>query len=146
MYMYMYIECHGISATKPDGRGCTSPILNSSVFLFAYNTQCTLNVVVNIIYQIPLQVCYIYTCTIYTQVRDLVPESQAYMDLLAFERKLDATISRKRLEIQDMLRRPFKEKRKLRVFISHHFFTTEPESGVRTLSLLPLCTCVWWVW
>jgi SWI/SNF-related matrix-associated actin-dependent regulator of chromatin subfamily D len=63
------------------------------------------------------------------RVRDLVPESQAYMDLLAFERKLDATISRKRLEIQDMLRRPFKEKRKLRVFISHHFFTTEPESG-----------------
>lgn len=34
------------------------------------------------------------------QVRDLVPESQAYMDLLAFERKLDATIMRKRLDIQ----------------------------------------------
>ena len=64
------------------------------------------------------------------QVRDLVPESQAYMDLLAFERKLDATIARKRLEIQEVLRRPLKEKRKLRLFISHHFFTTEPESGV----------------
>lgn len=63
------------------------------------------------------------------RVRDLVPESQAYMDLLAFERKLDATISRKRLEIQEILRRPMKEKRKLRVFISHHFFTVEPESG-----------------
>ena len=34
------------------------------------------------------------------KVRDLVPESQAYMDLLAFERKLDATIMRKRLDIQ----------------------------------------------
>lgn len=60
-----------------------------------------------------------------------MPESQAYMDLLAFERKLDATIARKRLEIQEMLRRPLKEKRKLRLFISHHFFTTEPETGVR---------------
>ena len=34
------------------------------------------------------------------QVRELVPESQAYMDLLAFEQKLDATITRKRLDIQ----------------------------------------------
>ena len=67
------------------------------------------------------------------------------MDLLAFERKLDATISRKRLEIQDMLRRPLKEKRKLRVFISHHFFTSEPESGVRPLFPFlssSLCVCV----
>lgn len=65
-----------------------------------------------------------------SQVRDLVPESQAYMDLLAFERKLDATIMRKRLEIQEMIRRPTKQKRKLRVFISHHFCTSEPEEGV----------------
>jgi len=34
------------------------------------------------------------------KVRELVPESQAYMDLLAFERKLDSTIMRKRLDIQ----------------------------------------------
>ena len=44
------------------------------------------------------------------QVRDLVPESQAYMDLLAFERKLDATIMRKRLDIQEALKRPMKVK------------------------------------
>lgn len=37
------------------------------------------------------------------KVRDLVPESQAYMDLLAFERKLDSTIMRKRLDIQVMI-------------------------------------------
>ena len=43
-----------------------------------------------------------------TQVRDLVPESQAYMDLLAFERKLDSTIMRKRLDIQEALKRPMK--------------------------------------
>lgn len=77
-----------------------------------------------------------YTHLILTQVRDLVPESQAYMDLLAFERKLDATIARKRLEIQEMLRRPLKEKRKLRVFIAHHFFTAELESGVSD------CVCI----
>ena len=42
------------------------------------------------------------------RVRDLVPESQAYMDLLAFERKLDQTIMRKRLDIQEALKRPMK--------------------------------------
>jgi len=46
------------------------------------------------------------------KVRDLVPESQAYMDLLTFERKLDATIMRKRLDIQEALKRPMKQKRK----------------------------------
>ncbi|XP_037078596.1 brahma-associated protein of 60 kDa-like [Pollicipes pollicipes] len=56
------------------------------------------------------------------KVRDLVPESQAYMDLLAFERKLDATIMRKRLDIQEALKRPMKQKRKLRVFISNTYF------------------------
>lgn len=44
----------------------------------------------------------------YTQIRELVPESQAYMDLLAFERKLDQTIMRKRLDIQEALKRPIK--------------------------------------
>ena len=34
------------------------------------------------------------------KLRELVPESQAYMDLLSFERKLDSTIMRKRLDIQ----------------------------------------------
>lgn len=51
-----------------------------------------------------------------------MPESQAYMDLLAFERKLDATIMRKRLDIQEALKRPMKQKRKLRIFISNTFY------------------------
>jgi len=68
------------------------------------------------------------------KVRDLVPESQAYMDLLAFERKLDATIMRKRLDIQEALKRPMKQKRKLRIFISNTFYAArtegeEPEDG-----------------
>ena len=61
------------------------------------------------------------------KVRDLVPESQAYMDLLAFERKLDFTIMRKRLDIQEALKRPMKQKRKLRIFISNTFFPGKPE-------------------
>lgn len=64
------------------------------------------------------------------KVRDLVPESQAYMDLLAFERKLDATIIRKRLDIQEALKRPMKQKRKLRIFISNTFYPAkEPAEG-----------------
>ena len=47
---------------------------------------------------------------------------QAYMDLLAFERKLDSTIMRKRLDIQEALKRPMKQKRKLRIFISNTSF------------------------
>lgn len=64
------------------------------------------------------------------KVRELVPESQAYMDLLAFERKLDATIMRKRLDIQEALKRPMKQKRKLRIFISNTFYPSkEPTDG-----------------
>ena len=64
------------------------------------------------------------------KVRELVPESQAYMDLLSFERKLDSTIMRKRLDIQEALKRPMKQKRKLRIFISNTAFPAkESESG-----------------
>ncbi|XP_043923505.1 SWI/SNF-related matrix-associated actin-dependent regulator of chromatin subfamily D member 3 isoform X6 [Protopterus annectens] len=55
------------------------------------------------------------------RIRELVPESQAYMDLLAFERKLDQTIMRKRVDIQEALKRPLKQKRKLRLYISNTF-------------------------
>lgn len=64
------------------------------------------------------------------KVRDLVPESQAYMDLLAFERKLDFTITRKRLDIQEALKRPMKQKRKLRIFISNTFYPGKPQNDV----------------
>lgn len=47
-------------------------------------------------------------CSVFSQIRELVPESQAYMDLLAFERKLDQTIMRKRVDIQEALKRPMK--------------------------------------
>ena len=38
----------------------------------------------------------------------MVPESQAYMDLLSFEKRLDTTIARKKLEIQEAVKRPLK--------------------------------------
>ncbi|XP_072028627.1 SWI/SNF-related matrix-associated actin-dependent regulator of chromatin subfamily D member 1-like isoform X2 [Amphiura filiformis] len=69
------------------------------------------------------------------RIRDLVPESQAYMDLLAFERKLDATIMRKRLDIQEALKRPMKQKRKLRVFISNTFYPGKPDAEEEDASL-----------
>ncbi|XP_015777698.1 PREDICTED: LOW QUALITY PROTEIN: SWI/SNF-related matrix-associated actin-dependent regulator of chromatin subfamily D member 1-like [Acropora digitifera] len=62
------------------------------------------------------------------RVRDLVPESQAYMDLLAFERKLDATIMRKRLDIQEALKRPMKQKKKLRIYLTTNFYVPRPET------------------
>ncbi|KPP73131.1 SWI/SNF-related matrix-associated actin-dependent regulator of chromatin subfamily D member 1-like, partial [Scleropages formosus] len=62
------------------------------------------------------------------RIRDLVPESQAYMDLLVFERKLDQTIMRKRLDIQEALKRPIKQKRKLRIFISNTFNPSKPDA------------------
>ena len=42
------------------------------------------------------------------QIRELVPESQMYVDLLTFEKKLDYNIMRKRLDIQEALKRPVK--------------------------------------
>ena len=62
------------------------------------------------------------------QLRELVPESQAYMDLLSFERKLDATIIRKRLDIQEVLKKPMKTKRKLRIFITNTSYTNQSKS------------------
>ncbi|KAH9516015.1 brahma-associated protein 60 [Dermatophagoides farinae] len=65
------------------------------------------------------------------KVRDLVPESQAYMDLIAFERKLDFTIMRKRMDIQEALKKPIKQKRKLRIFVTNTFYPgkNDPEGN-----------------
>ncbi|XP_033294788.1 SWI/SNF-related matrix-associated actin-dependent regulator of chromatin subfamily D member 2 isoform X1 [Orcinus orca] len=61
------------------------------------------------------------------RIRELVPESQAYMDLLAFERKLDQTIARKRMEIQEAIKKPLTQKRKLRIYISNTFSPSKAE-------------------
>jgi len=67
------------------------------------------------------------------KVLDLVPESHAYMDLLSFERKLDFTITRKRLDIQESIKRPMKQKRKLRIFISNTFSPGKAVDGLTGL-------------
>lgn len=62
------------------------------------------------------------------EIRQLVPEADAYSCLLTYEQKLDALIARKRLEIQEALKRPLKIKRKLRIYVSHSFVHgKEPE-------------------
>ena len=53
------------------------------------------------------------------KVRGMVPESRAYMDLIAVERKLDSIILRKRLDAAALLKKPLKQKRKLRIFITN---------------------------
>jgi SWI/SNF-related matrix-associated actin-dependent regulator of chromatin subfamily D len=45
---------------------------------------------------------------IHKQIRSLVPESQAYIELLRLEQKLDSVLMRKRLDIQETLKRPQK--------------------------------------
>lgn len=42
------------------------------------------------------------------QIESFVPESKLYTDLVEFEKKLDTTIMRKRLDIQEALGKPTK--------------------------------------
>ncbi|KAF7721459.1 SWI/SNF complex component snf12 [Apophysomyces ossiformis] len=53
------------------------------------------------------------------KIEVFVPESKLYTELSEFEKKLDATIMRKRLDIQEALGKPTKVKRTLRIFISN---------------------------
>ncbi|KAL1920286.1 uncharacterized protein VTP21DRAFT_1432 [Calcarisporiella thermophila] len=57
--------------------------------------------------------------TISSKVETFVPESRLYNELVGFEKKLDAIIMRKRIDIQEAMRSPPKMKRTLRVFISN---------------------------
>ncbi|MGH0135823.1 UNVERIFIED_CONTAM: hypothetical protein FKN15_030473 [Acipenser sinensis] len=77
------------------------------------------------------------------RIRELVPESQAYMDLLAFERKLDQTIMRKRVDIQEALKRPMKLKQyKENLYRNLQCFNYQTRLTLITLSLSPTLDCV----
>ncbi|RUS30536.1 hypothetical protein BC938DRAFT_479279 [Jimgerdemannia flammicorona] len=52
-------------------------------------------------------------------IETFVPESRLYNELVEFEKRLDATIMRKRLDIQEAMGKPVKTKRTLRVFLSN---------------------------
>ncbi|KAI8143117.1 hypothetical protein BJV82DRAFT_611421 [Fennellomyces sp. T-0311] len=53
------------------------------------------------------------------KIEAFVPESKLYTELSEFEKKLDATIMRKRLDVQEALGKPTKVKRTLRIFVSN---------------------------
>ncbi|KAI7906787.1 uncharacterized protein BX663DRAFT_497579 [Cokeromyces recurvatus] len=53
------------------------------------------------------------------QIETFIPESKLYRELVEFEKKLDATIMRKRLDIQEALGKPSKVPHTLRLFISN---------------------------
>eukprot|EP00054_Salpingoeca_dolichothecata_P025208 m.174653 g.174653 ORF g.174653 m.174653 type:complete len:481 (-) comp25280_c4_seq5:55-1497(-) len=63
------------------------------------------------------------------EVQNTVPESELYMQLLDFEKRLDSTLGRKRADVIESLKRPReKTKRVLRLFLSHSYDTLEPAS------------------
>ncbi|KAI9501655.1 SWI/SNF and RSC complex subunit Ssr3 [Coemansia spiralis] len=53
------------------------------------------------------------------KIETYIPESRLFMQLQALERKLDAKIVRKRLEVQEALGKPVYKKRILRIFVSN---------------------------
>jgi SWI/SNF-related matrix-associated actin-dependent regulator of chromatin subfamily D len=58
------------------------------------------------------------------------------MGLLTYEQKLDSLISRKKMEIQEALKRPIKIKRKLRIYVSHSFIHGKEPEVSNILSLI----------
>ncbi|ORX48588.1 hypothetical protein DM01DRAFT_1338648 [Hesseltinella vesiculosa] len=63
------------------------------------------------------------------KIESFIPESTLYTELSEFEKKLDATIMRKRLDVQEAIGKPFKVDRTLRIFISN---TSDEQSHNRT--------------
>lgn len=66
------------------------------------------------------------------EVRLLVPESEQVAQLVEYEQRLDSVIERKRVAIQEVLKKGGKSKRVLRVFISntHSGQTANPDGEI----------------
>lgn len=62
------------------------------------------------------------------KTNDIAPEIKSYQDMLDFERKLDFSISRKTLDIQESLKRPARIKKVLKVSITNLFYRQQ-DSG-----------------
>ncbi|EFP01385.1 hypothetical protein CRE_24020 [Caenorhabditis remanei] len=75
---------------------------------------------------------------IHPKIRELEPDAENYMALLVSEQKLDATLSRKRLDIQEALKRPAKIRRRLRVYISHTFIEEKQPDREHDAASLPM--------
>lgn len=59
------------------------------------------------------------------KVQEIVPEIQAYQEMLDFERRLDFNITRRTLDIQESSRRPARIKKTLRIFLTNLFYTQQ---------------------
>ncbi|KAI0981347.1 hypothetical protein GJ496_001029 [Pomphorhynchus laevis] len=55
-------------------------------------------------------------------IRDLVPESEMYNQLLDYESRIDGCVQRKQIELEEIVRNAPKIKRKLRILVSSQFY------------------------
>ncbi|KAJ3334322.1 SWI SNF, matrix associated, actin dependent regulator of chromatin, sub d, member 3 [Blyttiomyces sp. JEL0837] len=53
------------------------------------------------------------------RLEDFIPEARLYNELQTVEKNIDATIMRKRLDVQESLAKPIKTKRNLRIYVSN---------------------------
>uniref|UniRef100_A0A8R1I6X2 SWIB domain-containing protein n=1 Tax=Caenorhabditis japonica TaxID=281687 RepID=A0A8R1I6X2_CAEJA len=75
---------------------------------------------------------------IHPTIRQLEPDAENYMALLASEQKLDSTLSRKKLDLQEVLKRPIKVKKRLRIYISHTFVEEKHPEKENDEAALPM--------
>lgn len=75
---------------------------------------------------------------IHPKIRELEPDTENYMTLLASEQRIDSTLTRKRLDIQEALKRPSKVKKRLRIYISHTFIEERHPEKEHEESSLPM--------
>lgn len=59
------------------------------------------------------------------KVLDLAPEMNSYQRMLDIERKLDFSITRRSLDVQESMRRPARVKKTLRIFLTNLFCTQQ---------------------
>uniref|UniRef100_A0A1I7TJX6 SWIB domain-containing protein n=1 Tax=Caenorhabditis tropicalis TaxID=1561998 RepID=A0A1I7TJX6_9PELO len=86
---------------------------------------------------IPRKKRYADKC-IHPKIRELEPDAENYMALLASEQKLDSTLSRKKLDMQEALKRPSKVKKRLRIYISHTFIEEKQPEKENEEATLPM--------
>lgn len=75
---------------------------------------------------------------IHPKIRELEPDAENYMALLASEQRLDSTLSRKKLDMQEALKRPSKIKKRLRIYISHTFVEEKQPDKENDEASLPM--------
>ncbi|ORX56122.1 SWI/SNF and RSC complex subunit Ssr3 [Piromyces finnis] len=74
--------------------------------------------------------------TLPPKIESLIPESKLYTQLHEFEKKMDATIMRKRLDIQEAMSKPIKTKKTLRIFVSNT--TSEQNKNIMNINDISL--------